>query len=677
MRAIRAALVIVSGCLLVETAAGGSFLERLGLGRDRAEDAYEYHFVIEVGGRLRTTGHTIQRPISYRGLDCLESVSTQKTVTVREEREYVRRTEHRVITGPDGEGLYSKQVTLEGDSRVEETVLIEDGVARFTVRGSADKDGTEEIDVPEGVLLDTIDVQWLADRDLEPGATYQAPVLNRRRREVLTETAKVVRLTKVEFLGDIENAWVVETTNPAMGQRTVTKTFTPDGRLVRLDAGEASLRVLSPEAAEEAESEPAYEVRTGVPVDFELPAWDSFDAITVQPQPETAWDKLRELPENRYSQLVAEPAGLSVRLRKVSPAVPAQASFPVEPGSLPAQLEPFLGTSERITPDAEEIRQRAEDITEGETEALYAVAYLAGWIHENIKWNAKGRMNTRPAETLERRRGDCSEHADLFASMARAVNIPTRHCAGLLLRRERAVYHTWVEAYVGETWVPVDTTVNRVNLPAGYLLTVRDEVGDGELVDWLPIKLQTEDLSLSIVEATKLVGQSVDDRRSVRAYTLVPNNKKSYVAFRDDWLANLLWGFALTKPPDWDGRIAMRSVVLTSPPPQQEATFRCEANAIEYRANKIELDTLVRALEERMTGFRKQKAEVVQLHHRPALYVDFTCTVGNGEERKAMRCRQYVVPRRDRSYRISCWAPEDTFGQYEDAFGRVLASLEL
>jgi cytochrome c-type biogenesis protein CcmH/NrfG len=66
------------------------------------------------------------------------------------------------------------------------------------------------------------------------------------------------------------------------------------------------------------------------------------------------------------------------------------------------------------------------------------------------------------------RQGDCTEHAVLFAALARALGIPTRVAIGLIYvpngdsNLGRFVYHMWDEIYLSDRdygeWVPIDAT---------------------------------------------------------------------------------------------------------------------------------------------------------------------------------------------------------------------------
>ena len=83
--------------------------------------------------------------------------------------------------------------------------------------------------------------------------------------------------------------------------------------------------------------------------------------------------------------------------------------------------------------------------------------------------------NINALETLKKRRGDHLAHSALFASLTRSLGIPTRSCVGLLLQRSNGIYHSWTEVWINGTWIPVDTTVNRVR-PAKQGIFLPQEV---------------------------------------------------------------------------------------------------------------------------------------------------------------------------------------------------------
>ncbi len=83
-------------------------------------------------------------------------------------------------------------------------------------------------------------------------------------------------------------------------------------------------------------------------------------------------------------------------------------------------------------------------------------------------------------EVLEIQEGDCTEHALLFATLARAVGIPAREVTGLVYLgdKEQAFGpHVWNEVVLDGRWVPVDPTLGQTTIDATHIR--RGQVGEG------------------------------------------------------------------------------------------------------------------------------------------------------------------------------------------------------
>lgn len=80
---------------------------------------------------------------------------------------------------------------------------------------------------------------------------------------------------------------------------------------------------------------------------------------------------------------------------------------------------------------------------------------IMGWIELNIASKPTFSIPST-LEVLERRSGDCNEHAVLFCALARAAGIPTRIAMGLVYVERAFYYHAWNECWVGGEWIAVD-----------------------------------------------------------------------------------------------------------------------------------------------------------------------------------------------------------------------------
>ena len=73
------------------------------------------------------------------------------------------------------------------------------------------------------------------------------------------------------------------------------------------------------------------------------------------------------------------------------------------------------------------------------------------------------------ANSLRTRQANCIDHALLFASICRAVEIPTRVAIGVKFNRSKEMpamnFHAWVEIRDGARWVPMDSTIEEFPMP--------------------------------------------------------------------------------------------------------------------------------------------------------------------------------------------------------------------
>jgi transglutaminase-like putative cysteine protease len=139
-------------------------------------------------------------------------------------------------------------------------------------------------------------------------------------------------------------------------------------------------------------------------------------------------------------------------------------SLPITREDLAEYLQPTL-----MAPVGDpQVKALAERIAGAETDAYRAAQAVSAWVYENLE---KVESEPRPItalQVLEQKRGDCSEHAVLAATLGRALGIPSRMVAGLACVEDTLYYHAWVEFYVGE-WVEMDPTWDQVGVDALHL----------------------------------------------------------------------------------------------------------------------------------------------------------------------------------------------------------------
>ncbi|MFO7638684.1 MAG: transglutaminase-like domain-containing protein [bacterium] len=132
-----------------------------------------------------------------------------------------------------------------------------------------------------------------------------------------------------------------------------------------------------------------------------------------------------------------------------------------------AGQDSFLSPTMVIQCDAPELRERAEMLTAGETDAVAVARALAGWVYDYVEKVPTASFPTA-LDVLRNPQGDCNEHAVLYAGLARAAGIPCRVVVGLVYMERAFYYHAWNEAWLGR-WVGVDPTFNEFPASALHL----------------------------------------------------------------------------------------------------------------------------------------------------------------------------------------------------------------
>jgi hypothetical protein len=150
---------------------------------------------------------------------------------------------------------------------------------------------------------------------------------------------------------------------------------------------------------------------------------------------------------------------------------------PPETATACAGPKEALAATPYIQVDNKEIGAQVAAIL-GETRGeLAKVKKLAAWVFGNLE--------KRPVlgipdaiTTLRTRRGDCNEHAALFAALARRAGIPTRVAAGVTYHAGAFYYHAWNEVCLDGRWLSLDTTKNQLPADVTHIRFVNGETDE-------------------------------------------------------------------------------------------------------------------------------------------------------------------------------------------------------
>ena len=160
----------------------------------------------------------------------------------------------------------------------------------------------------------------------------------------------------------------------------------------------------------------------------------------------------------------------------------------------------FLAATAYIQTDHPDIRAKASEILEGETNSWRAAEKLCRWVYAAITDKRMSGGFASSLTTLQSRTGDCTEHTVLFIALARAAGIPARICSGIVFAKDAFYYHFWPEVYVG-SWVQMDPTLNQIIADANHIQLGGSTLETDNLMEFAADVFQTlNQLEIAIVE---------------------------------------------------------------------------------------------------------------------------------------------------------------------------------
>ncbi|MCL2000798.1 MAG: hypothetical protein FWG74_05130, partial [Planctomycetes bacterium] len=352
------------------------------------------YYVVEYQGRLRARGYFVRRSGSWQRAPCVITEEEKSSFTDGDAISPSRLVRIRTVVTPSGEAIQRHEEVIIGDPG-REMVSLSGGTAAFDASGSLGH--TTRLPAPTGVLFE-ISGEWLASRQLRPGASFQANIIDRPARAISAETVDILEQL-APASGTVPSVWLAEFNSP--GRPPMRARFTSDGRLTRLESEGLVYQVVSREeyesgriAPENAATSARYQDQTvqypvilgspAISIGESVPAWDSFAWLSLRAGPVDRW--YNAIPSSEYSQIDYHGLETNITAFRYAPRVDAAAVFPMR---VPPDIQPFLSAHDAIPvldPVIIETAYLAVNDADSRQEpnVLRAVSYLAGWINQNI-----------------------------------------------------------------------------------------------------------------------------------------------------------------------------------------------------------------------------------------------------------------------------------------------------
>ena len=135
----------------------------------------------------------------------------------------------------------------------------------------------------------------------------------------------------------------------------------------------------------------------------------------------------------------------------------------------------FLKPSYAIPSMNPKIQSVASTITSSSDVEPVKIKKILAWMHAHIRKKPVDAFTA--LDVLETRQAECQGHAYLFAAFSRASGIPTRIANGIVYSKQHQgfLYHTWIECYLGDTWVAVDPIFEQFPADATHVKLIEGE----------------------------------------------------------------------------------------------------------------------------------------------------------------------------------------------------------
>lgn len=280
---------------------------------------------------------------------------------------------------------------------------------------------------------------WLLSQAPPPGATRLVSTLDFSRRTVVSRVFRVADRNATGYV--VEHAAPIDRSRIQLDPRLAPETMTLSG-IFELQRTSAE-RALAPRTA-------LHDASHFVPTDRPLPNHREIRRLRLEVQggiaPEALWPDLLAA-DGRTLELTSNPV-----------------SRGLDPDKEREETSTFPVSDPRI-------RSLAREAVAGSRAPAEQLAALTRFVHHYLRYS-EDTGAPHVMALLDDPRGDCTEYADLFTTLARALDLPSRTVFGLAYADGPPPafrFHAWNEVFVAGRWEVVDPTWNQLEVDATHI----------------------------------------------------------------------------------------------------------------------------------------------------------------------------------------------------------------
>ena len=154
------------------------------------------------------------------------------------------------------------------------------------------------------------------------------------------------------------------------------------------------------------------------------------------------------------------------------------------PEAAPERLRRFLKSTEFVPSTDASFVALARQVIRGEADAARVAELLATYTHKSIKPDPSIAAVRTAGDIRKDPRGVCRDYTTYFATLARAVGLPTKQCTGIAYANGLFLYHAWPEVWLGtdengaDLWVALEPTWGAPFADATHIKLTEGEITD-------------------------------------------------------------------------------------------------------------------------------------------------------------------------------------------------------
>ena len=361
---------------------------------------------------------------------------------------------------------YSLELRNGGHQRVEGEITGQQLKLTSYVQG---KEYAQTIELKEKPYFPDAIEEVIKSKNLKPGDEIAVPYFDPTTQSSSTARIKMGGQEQVDVFGTTKTGTRLDLTFMGIGSILW---LDEDYKLIKESSPAMELEIIpltKEQALAEISPDKAFDLITFFSVKLDPPTPDPKELTYLKIEMHDITTEDLDLQDD-YQELLSErPIVIASTLPRIDDL--PELTIPID------QNKNFLQPSAYIQCTDPKIVNTAMRMIGDEKNAAAAAAKLTSGVYNLLEKNPTASLPSA-LDVLEMRKGDCNEHAILFAALARAAGIPTKIYVGLVnLNGFAYYYHAWCAVWLGK-WVPVDPTFNQFPADVGHLKLKEGEIAE-------------------------------------------------------------------------------------------------------------------------------------------------------------------------------------------------------